>query len=58
MGWGGEGGVGGGGGEIATLKETIKLKKETFIFVKNIAMTKNKFVESIFHEYFQPHLEN
>ena len=43
---------------IATLEETIKLKKEIFIFVKNIALTKNKFVESIFHECFQPHLEN
>ena len=46
-----------GGGNV-TLSETMKLKKEIFIFVKNIALTKNKFAVSIFHEFPQLHLEN
>ena len=34
-----------------------RLKKETFIFVKNIALTENWFVVSIFHELSEHHME-
>ena len=46
-------------GFLAMIEERSKnrLNKEIFIFVKNIVLTKNQFIVSVFHEFPEHHME-